>query len=77
MAAAYKRFSIAFDESEYERAKAFFEKFGGFSKFVKREMVKEGYGDSDLLKAARKIKEASKKEYSELEGTLGDGLQTR
>ncbi len=75
MISKYKHFSVAFKQDEYECADNFFNKFGGFSKFVKIEMKKKGYRNlHDLLRAAHKIKNSALKEYNEMENTLSDGL---
>ena len=75
MLSKYKHFSVAFKLEEYEYADNFFQKFGGFSKFVKMEMQNEGYSRANnLLKAAYRIKSSSLKEYNEMENSLSDGL---
>ena len=71
----YKVFTFAVPEAEYLLYKEFFKSKGGFSRFIKENVKKEGLERKiELIKSAKAIKEYSLKEYEELEGSIDDGI---
>ncbi len=63
------------NEQEAKNFALLFERFGGFSMFVRKSAEQNGYKPlPDIQEVAKKIKAANLQEYEELSGLDGENL---
>lgn len=64
-------------KSEAESLRIFFDRFGGYTAFVKKSLEIQGYKPLQSLKeVAKKTAAANKQDYEDIgEGTLADGIE--
>lgn len=62
------------NESEAKNFELLFQRFGGFSMFVRKMAQANGYKSLDLKEVSKKVKAANLKDYATFSGADGENL---